>query len=321
MKKLCQKILIPIFCLLFLSFILFNIDNITNWTINIIHKEPTVTIQPQNSYAKQEDYLFVQRTDDYTPLSKQDLKNIFYTIVDNGWKKFTFYCPSEYTNCLNDVKELSQDQDLLTHLNNFVHPYNGFSNVKTVISEAGDVTVSIEYFYSQEEIDRINNKVDEIYTSIITNDMDLETKILTIHDYIINNTKYDIERNNNGTSEYHSYTAYGPLIEGYATCNGYTDAMALFLTKMNVPNFKVAMTPENKSDEEGHVWNAVYLNDTWLHLDLTWDDPVSTDGKDYLQHKYFLITTSQLKEIDSSGEVIVTEHNFKQNIYLELKES
>ena len=149
--------------------------------------------------------------------------------------------------------------------------------------------------------------------------MDIYTKIKTIHDYIINTTKYDVERNNNKTSKYKSFIAYGPLLEGYATCNGYTDAMALFLTKMGIPNFKVAMTPDtNTKDEEGHVWNAIYLNNTWLHLDLTWDDPVSLDGKDYLEHTYFLITTKELEAIDNQ-DVQITEHNFKRNIYLELK--
>lgn len=285
------------------------------YTIN----DPEVFIPTSNSYVKKENFLFVQNTEDFLPFSKGDLKNIYYTIVNNGWKEFTFYCPSEYVHCLEDVKEISNDQDLLTHLNNYVHPFNGFSNVKTVISESGDITVSISYFYSDEQIKAINKKIDEIYKNIITDDMDTYTKILTIHDYIINNTKYDVERNNQGESNYHSYIAYGPLIEGYATCNGYTDAMALFLEKMNIPNFKVAMTPEENSNTEGHVWNAVYLDNQWVHLDLTWDDPVSSDGTDYLQHKYFLITTTQLEEADNSGEVIVTEHQFKKNIYPELK--
>lgn len=319
MKSLLKKLFIPILCLFILLFVLLNANNwsdfLTNYTIN----DPEVYIPKANSYVKEEDFLFVQNIENFMPFSKGDLKNIYYTIVNNGWKEFTFYCPSEYVECLEDVKEISNDQDLLTHLNNYVHPYNGFSNVKTVISESGDITVSISYFYSDEQIKAINKKIDEIYKNIITNDMDTYTKILTIHDYIINNTKYDIERNNNGNSIYHSYIAYGPLLEGYATCNGYTDAMALFLEKMNIPNFKVAMTPEKNSDTEGHVWNAVYLNNQWFHLDLTWDDPVSNDGTDYLQHKYFLITTSQLEEADTSGEVIVTEHQFKKNIYPELK--
>ena len=320
MKKIIKQIFIPLSCFLFLVFLFFNMDKITDQIVHLIKKEPDIVIEPKNDYSKKETFLFVKQTENFVPLSKQDIMNIFYTIVNNGWKKFTFYCPNEYVNCLNDVKEFSQNQDLLTHLNNFVHPFNGFSNVRTVISENGSITITVDYFYKEEEIKQINKKLNEIAQEILNDTMNTREKIEKIHDYIINTTKYDIERNNENSSKYRSYIAYGPLFEGFATCNGYTDAMALFLIKLNIPNFKVAMTPEKGSNSAGHVWNAIYIDNQWLHLDLTWDDPVSKDGKDYLQHKYFLITTSQLKSIDEEGEVKITEHDFKKNIYLELKE-
>ena len=319
MKKKILDIITLTFCFGWLFIVVVNLDKATFWIEKMLQKNNQITLEDKNEYFKDDTYQFVKNTDNFLPLSKNDLKSIFYTIVNSGWKKFTFYCPSEYTECLNDVKDMSQNQDLLTHLNNYVHPFNGFSNVKTIISENREITVSIDYFYTEDEIKVINDKVDEILKKQINNSMSTEDKIKAIHDYIINNTKYDVARNNDGKSPYHSYTAYGPLLEGYATCNGYTDAMALFLIKMNIPNFKVAMTPEDNETIDGHVWNAVYLNNNWYHLDLTWDDPVSNDGKDYLQHKYFLITTKELKEIDS-GDVPVLEHQFKTSIYPELKE-
>ena len=45
-----------------------------------------------------------------------------------------------------------------------------------------------------EEINKINIKIEQIYASIINESMDRETKIKTIHDYIINNTKYDVDK-------------------------------------------------------------------------------------------------------------------------------
>lgn len=320
MRKLINQMVVPLLCFFFLAFLFFNIDPISEKIIQFIKKEPTILIAPINGYQKKENFLFVQTTENFIPYSKEDLKNIFYTVVNNGWDEFTFYCPSEYVHCLEDMRSFSKDQDLLTHLNNFVHPFHGFSNVQTTISENGEIHIAIEYFYNEEQKKLIQQKVESIQTEILREDMNLEEKILTIHDYIIDHTKYDVSRNNNGESVYQSYIAYGPLFQGYATCNGYTDAMALFLTNLGVPNFKVAMTPEKNQESAGHVWNAVYLNGSWLHLDLTWDDPVSSDGQDYLQHKYFLITTEQLKEADQ-GEVIITEHDFKRNIYLELKET
>ena len=141
----------------------------------------------------------------------------------------------------------------------------------------------------------------------------------TVNDYIINNAKYDVERNKNGDSKYLSYIAYGPLFEGYATCNGYTDLMAIYLTKLGIPNYKIATTKSSKSSSNGHIWNAVNLDGKFLHLDLTWDDPVSDDGKYYLYHKYFLIDTKSLMEIDS-GKVEIEEHNFDKNYYLEFND-
>ena len=142
-------------------------------------------------------------------------------------------------------------------------------------------------------------------------------KIKTIHDYIIKNAKYDVERNLTGNSNYKSYNAYGPLFEGYATCNGYTDLMAIFLNKMGYDNYKIATTPEEISySATGHIWNAVKVDGKWLHLDLTWDDPVSNDGKDYLFHVYFLKTTEELRKVDK-GETVIEDHNFNSLYYLD----
>ena len=148
--------------------------------------------------------------------------------------------------------------------------------------------------------------------------MDDYEKIKTIHDYIVNNTKYDITRNESGESNHESYKASGALLEGLATCNGYADAMAILLSKMGYDNFKVATTPEEISYEStGHVWNAVKFEDNWVHIDLTWDDPVSKNNKDYLYHMYFLVNNEEMAEADS-GKVKIEEHNYDKTIYIEL---
>ncbi len=315
--KIFSRLFFPLICLTLILLTITNLEEITSKIIPLIVEEPQIIYQKPNAYKKDDTFLFVQNVDKFEPLSKGDIINIFYTIVNSGYENMNFYCPKEYTNCLDDVRTIAKDQELMTHINNFVHPFNSFRRIESTSNESGQVNINVTYFYTKDHIEALNKKVDEIYNEIITDDMDTITKIKTIHDYIINTTRYDINRNDNGDSSYQSYLAYGTLYEGYATCNGYTDAMALFLEKLDIPNFKVAMTPDDLT-KEGHVWNAVYLNDTWLHLDLTWDDPVSTDNKDYLLDKYFLITTEQLEENDSS-DVLINEHQFKKNIYLEFK--
>ena len=57
-------------------------------------------------------------------------------------------------------------------------------------------------------------------------------------------------------------------------------------------------------------------------MDLTWDDPTPDPNqpeyadKDYLWHKYFLVSTEAMEEVDK-GEVVVEEHNFNPLYYLE----
>ena len=312
-----KKVIIPIICLIALALTVVFLNPITDTLANIVSDEPVLVIKDSNAYTKEYDYLYVQRSDDYIPYSFQDLLNIYYSVINNGWDQFTFYCPDEYTECLSDVSKISGDELILTHLNNYIHPFNSFTNIKTSINENGEITLTIDYLYTEEEIAAIDAKADEVLASILSDEMDDYEKIKTIHDYIVNNTKYDVERNEEETSEYDSYTAYGPLFQGYATCNGYTDLMAIFLTKLGYNNFKVATTPDEISySSTGHIWNAIYFEGKWLHIDLTWDDPVSSDGRDFLSHRYFLVSTEEMKIADQ-GETVIEEHNFNPLYYLE----
>jgi hypothetical protein len=68
-------------------------------------------------------------TTDFSPKNKQDLLNIYYTVLNSGWEDFTFYC--SYEKCIRDVNELSTDTMLLSNLNSFVDPYNQYSTIST----------------------------------------------------------------------------------------------------------------------------------------------------------------------------------------------
>lgn len=310
---------IILFCISLIVIVLLNLDTISNKVIGLIDSTPKVEIQPGNDYTKSVGYKFVTLSKDYIPYSYDDILNILYSAINNGWEQFTFYCPTEYTNCIKDMEKISDDSVLLTHLNNFVHPYNSFTNLKSSIAESGEISLKITYLYTKEDIDYINKSVKDIIKKTIKKDMNDYEKIKSVHDYIINNTKYDVERNENGDSNSDSYKATGLLKDHLATCNGYSDIMAILLSAMGYDNYKIATTPDEISySATGHVWNAVKVGNEWLHLDLTWDDPVSNDGKDYLYHKYFLVTNEEMQEADK-GDVVIEEHNFNKAIYLEFQ--
>ena len=263
--------------------------------------EKRVTKLEKNEYYRNYDFNYVKNTNNFIPNNKQDIKNIYYTIVNSGMTNFTFYCPNDYKECINDVNEIANDQIIISNINNFVHPYNSFKTIKTMVDSLGKIEVEIDKVYNNEMIIILNYKINEIYKDIFDINDNNETKIKKVHDYIINNTKYDKDRSDNKIINYQSDNAYGVLIENYGLCGGYTDAMMLFLEKMNIKSIKISST--------NHIWNYVKLNNKWLHLDLTWDDPINSDETDILDDTYFLINDKQLKEIER------IEHNYDESVY------
>ena len=260
-----------------------------------------------NDYYKDDNFNYV---DDYTESgikNRNDLINSIYYAINSGTDYIERYIDSDYTNYINDINTLTayngaEFKKVISTLNNFVHPYNSSNNVK--ISYGGDykIGITINRAYTQDEINEINNKVDKILNENVNNNIPPKEKIRVIHDYIINHTEYDkLKYENKNDDTYKSNTAYGVLIEGYGTCNGYADAMEIFLDKMNIINYKI-------SNEE-HIWNLVYLDGKWYHLDLTWDDPISDININ--RDTYFLISTKTLEKINDGT------HTFDKNIYSE----
>lgn len=260
-----------------------------------------------NDYYRDYDFSYVQNTTNFIPNCKQDLLNIYYTIINAGKDEFTFYCSKDYENCINDLEAIANDEEALSTINNYVHPYNEFKHIETEYDNYGKIKITIQKSYTKDEIAEIEQILDNIEQNIIKETNSIEENIKVAHDYIITNSKYDIQRRDNNNLTYKSDLAYGPLLQGYSICSGYTDAMQLILERLNVENFKVT--------SRNHIWNAVKLNNIWYHLDLTWDDPIVEFGPDILSHNYYLISTHDLLALD------ITEHTFNQEIYSELKEA
>lgn len=263
-------------------------------------------IPKPNQYVNDYSGSLVKISNQYVPNNYQDLLNIFYNVINNGWEEFDFKCSKSYKTCIDDVAKISEDQELLSTINNLVHPYNSYKKIQLQYDETGEVKIMIEHLYTEKEIKKIDEEINRIIAETTTEDMDLYTKIKNIHDYIINNTKYDQEKSQN-KSPYDSERMTGLLFENYAICSGYSDTEAVILTKLGVKNYKIV--------SDSHVWNAVYYNNKWLHLDLTWDDPVTTSGRDVLNYDYFLITDEELFSKDATKN----DHEYNCDYYKDFK--
>ena len=261
----------------------------------------------ENKYFIEDNFNYVNNYKETKLKSKEDLIDYIYYALNAGFDYSERLIGKEYTNYQEDINYLTSNKgkhfkEEVSILNNFVHPFNSSENIK--ISYGGEyiLGITIKKAYTDKEIKELNKIIDKVINEKTTNVMPVREKIKIIHDYIIDNTEYDELKNKNiNDTTYKSQTAYGALVQGYATCNGYADAMAIFLDKINVINYKIS--------NEDHIWNLVYLDGNWYHLDLTWDDPVSEININ--RDTYFLITTEELEKLNDGS------HEYNKNIYSE----
>lgn len=299
-----KKLIVYLFLVLIIVLAIIYRDDITNYVTNNIVKQEKQEEIKYNDYSKKKDYAYVAITNDLKINNKDEIRNIFYTILDSGEDEFNIFCDSDYKTCTKDVESFFDDKNNLSDINNFVHPYNSFKNIKISVTNYGKITLNITHIYNDDEISIINDQIDKFINENINNNMSTEEKIKAFHDYIVNNTKFDTEiENSQDRLNSTSYNAYGLLINHKAICGGYSDTMAIYLDKLNVPNYRISTNE--------HVWNLVNLDNKWLHLDVTWDDPVVSDGTDMLMYDYYLIDTNTLLSKDT------TQHNFNKEIYIE----
>lgn len=86
-------------------------------------------------------------------------------------------------------------------------------------------------------------------------------KLLLANDYLCVNFEYDT-----------SYSIYSPdemLSKGKGVCQAYMLLYRAVLNELGIRNDTAT------SDAMNHTWNMVYLNGSWYHIDVTWNDPLS----------------------------------------------
>lgn len=289
-----------ILSIILVSIVNFYPDKVRSFIDEHILKKEYI-IAKANDYYLDNDYTYLKNyTDDVS--NKEELLNYIYYVINTGSTYADGECTKEYTNCTKDLNEIANDEKKLSLINNFVHPFNSFKTISFTYNDQGRFSLIIEHIYTEEEITKINYIVDNKIKELIIDTMTNEEKVKIIHDYIIDNTTYDtLKTENIHDDTYKSNTAYGVLIQGYGICSGYSDAISIFLNKLNIKNYKIS--------NDTHIWNLIYLNGVWSHLDATWDDPISKFNEN--RDTYFLINYDELVSLDDNT------HSFDKTIYRE----
>lgn len=176
-------------------------------------------------------------------------------------------------NVLNGI--LYKDEYIKYTIENWRWSYSGYE-------ENLDIDIETSHLISKTEEDMSNAKIKEILGMIITNDMTVHEKIKASHDYIVLNTAYDTT---------HTYrTQYDILFRNTSVCHGYALLFYRMMEEMDIP---VRLVIGNAGGP--HIWNMVEVDNTWYHIDTTFDDPVP-DRLDTVSYEYYMLTEEEISK-------------------------
>ncbi len=144
----------------------------------------------------------------------------------------------------------------------------GLSKLKYTVADKAEV---------EKTLAEIDKATDEILLYIEPDMTDFE-KIMTVHDYMVDNYVYDITD---------SDQTFLILLDKKGVCAAYSEA---FQHMMNVLGIESTLV---RSDSMGHIWNMVKLDGEWYHIDVTWDDPV-INRVAKVSHRYALLSDSAI---------------------------
>lgn len=247
-----------------------------------------------------EEYVKPLSRDGYIAENNEDmfklLRKTLYLLENNVNIDISSYNGSatdDFEGVFNRAMKVVTD---ITGINNFVDLWEWKYR-----SDSKSLKVYLTYRYTKNEcfIKKKNvtdalNRARYIVSGKITADMSDYAKEKILHDYIINNTRYDYENYLNHTLSDESFEEYGCLVLGTAVCEGYSEAMKLLCDLSGIECRIVTGETENNGQWESHSWNIVKIDGSYYHLDVTNDDPVFEDGTNMLRYHYFNLTDSEM---------------------------
>jgi len=139
----------------------------------------------------------------------------------------------------------------------------------------------------------------DVINKVIRKDMNDFEKELAIHDWIINWTSYDTDVISNAPDakpDPDNNNPYGLLLNQKAICMGYSVTFKLFMDLLDIECI-IVEGKSGTSELEDHAWNMVRIDGEWYCVDVTWDDPLHADEKNFsAHHKYFNVTSQYMRD-------------------------
>ncbi|SKB63882.1 hypothetical protein SAMN06296386_10390 [Lachnospiraceae bacterium] len=209
---------------------------------------------------------------------KNELKSMFLQMLettDTSEHDVSKYKIKNYTDLREIFEEVCKNEGELASI------CYTTTHIDTVNSKGYVSKVSLSCFENEKDFDKnyadIKETVDSILSGI-TDDMTDADKALYLHEALINRTTAVTN------AEMRDRCEAGPLLFKRGNCFGYTLAYSYLLKRAGIESVRAY----NKA----HTWSVVKLDGEWYHVDVTWDDPISSADVD---HKFFLRTDKEFQ--------------------------
>lgn len=144
------------------------------------------------------------------------------------------------------------------------------------------------YLYSRKEYEALVLQLTAIVQKIRDQMCTFPTMIereLHIHDALCTKVTYADDGDE-------SHSIVGPLIYRRGVCDGFSKAAKVLLQECGINSHVILGTANSKGEKyEPHAWNIVKIDNSWYHLDITFDKTVSVINQRY---DYFNIPTKEI---------------------------
>ena len=209
------------------------------------------------------------------------------TIHFNKLGKTIFYHGLEASK---EIRMLNNDGLLWKYMSG--EPILAYSSIQMIEMNNKGIPYTIPESNTRlQRVEQSVTKARAILKKIITPNMTDAEQLKAVHDYIVLNTAYDYDNYKNDTVPEESYTEYGVLFKGVAVCDGYARTTKLFLDLLGIENYYVA----GEAGGELHAWNVVKIDDKYVQVDTTWDDPAPNRPGE-VRYDYFMVTDSFMQK-------------------------
>lgn len=157
----------------------------------------------------------------------------------------------------------------------------------------GQTVLQLYSVYSPDQCDAAVQRLNSVVSSVINSmpsGLSQFNREEYFFNYIVNHCTYDNAAVTD-SGRWQAFTSYGALVDGSAVCEGYSRAMQLLAGYAGITCTLI----RGSSDGVGHMWNAILINGSWYHLDVTWSDNT------ILIYNYYNVSDSVIRQTHDVG--------------------